>query len=285
MLPYSPWIPNLNLIEGFPIFQWNAAMRELDARCAASLKASPVERDKARLEGSRVLMFPFNMVYAAQSNIELFPVYAFQNYEANTHDLDLKSAARLSSASPPVRYVVFEWQSIDGRNPLADDPVFSSTLFSEYAPVEIAPESALLERRKKPLDIVYTPLAQTGYRSGEWVDVPARQTPVAVSLRLTKVWQGAVAAAFYKIPAVFMEVRTASGQLKKFRVPPDVLSSPIVLNQLPFNLQQALAFWQGTPIEDPIVKVRLTGPGLNDFQAARWEFFDMNGMTALQSLR
>jgi hypothetical protein len=82
-----------------------------------------------------------------------------------------------------------------------------------------------------------------------------------------------------------MEVRTASGQLKKFRVPPDVLSSPIVLNQLPFNLQQALAFWQGTPIEDPIVKVRLTGPGLNDFQAARWEFFDMNGMTALQSLR
>jgi hypothetical protein len=272
------WRPQLTLIEGYTIFDWNSAMAHLDSITAANVSQSPVEAYRSRLNGSRVMIFPWELAYAAQSNFELFPVYAMQNYAANTHYLDAESASRLSGANPPVRYVVFEWKSIDGRHPLVDMPCLWSALFSEYAPVEIGPRSALLERRTKSLPITYEPLSVSAYRPEQWVDIPQRESAVAVSIPLRPTFAGSVTLALYKVPAIYLEVETRAGGSRRFRVPPDVLSSPFVINSLPLNFEEAMTFWKGQPPPIQISRVRLAGDGLRDFSSSDWAFWTVKGM-------
>jgi hypothetical protein len=92
IFPQSPWVPNFDLIPGLSILDWGETMKTLDARTAAKLASAPVAPFLPKLDDTRVLMFPYNLAYAAQSKIDLFPTYALQNYDNYTGYLDEQSA-------------------------------------------------------------------------------------------------------------------------------------------------------------------------------------------------
>jgi hypothetical protein len=271
------WSPGLNLTQAARLLNFESEMKELDAVAQGILSRSPVDEYAEALGTSRVLFFPWELSYGAYRKFTTVPLFATQAYLAYTHYLDQESAAHLAAASPPVDDVFFQWESIDGRNPLADVPATWNTLFSLYQPASSNQGVLLLKRRTTPLALAFRPSSQAPFVPDAWVAVPERSTPVGLSISLKPTLFGQALQTMYKLDAVNLQVRTRSGVTSEFRVPPDVLSSPFPINSLPLSSDSLTALWTRNQVLDPIVSIRLSGPGLGHFNCDGYIFYEVSG--------
>jgi hypothetical protein len=76
----------------------------------------------------------------------------------------------------------------------------------------------------------------------------------------------------YAQSEVFIELETSSGTITRFRVPPQVLSTPAMINYVPRSLDDWAKFWGHEPLGERVTKVRLLGPGLS-WTASKGYFF------------
>jgi hypothetical protein len=271
------WSPDVNLTQAAKLLNGEAAFGALDAASQDILSKSPVDEYAQTLGHSRVLFFPWEISYGAYRQFTTVPLFATQAYLAYTHYLDQESAWHLAQASPPVDYVFFQWESIDGRNPLADVPATWDTLFSRYQPVSSNNGVLLLTRRPSPLSMTFRPSLQVAFAPNTWVSIPERSTPVGLSISLKPTLVGSALQMLYKLDAVTLQFRTRSGVTSEFRVPPDNLSSPFPINSLPLSFDGLTALWTSNEVLDPLISIRLSGSGLDRLKCDAYQFYDVVG--------
>jgi hypothetical protein len=271
------WSADANFEQAQRLLRGKEGMAEFVAISEKAFHHSVVEQYKQTLNQSRVLIFPWDLAYAAGQNFELVPLYATQAYSAYTRYLDTMGAAKIRQAAPPIDYVLMEWKSIDGRHPLLDEPATWTTLYANYVPRQSQVDSMLLARRPKPLTVTYTPSASKDFHPGIWVQVPRSPTPEAFSIELRPTVVGTLMTAIYKLPLIFVEMRSLSGITQTYRVVGDVLTTPQPINCLPQSFEALRQLWSDNRPNDPIVALRLTGDGLSYMQPSVWRFYHVKG--------
>lgn len=274
------WLPEMNLSQAVKLLHWRDTMTELDVVSAANFHGTVIERYLDDIQGARVLVFPWDLAYAAHQNFTLVPLYAMQAYSAYTRYLDRTEAERLLSKKGP-HFVVFEWQAIDGRHPLLDVPATWNGLFSKFVPYVPNTDSVLLAPRQHPLRISYVPLSRTTFQREDWVSIPSSHAPVGVSIDLKPTVAGSMVTALYKLPIILLQTRSRSGMVQTFRVPGDVLATPLPINCLPLSFNSLMDLWARNRASDPIVELRLYGNGLHYMQPTDWQFYDVQGTDIL----
>ena len=224
VLVASNWWPeqNLNDLEG--LVHWDQTAHNLDHAGDEFFSRLPGMSLRSAIEGKRVMVFPYSTPYVAKVKFEMFPIYALQAYAAFTEYLDRKGAQNLISAQPPVDEVIVEWAAIDERNPILDTPAMYTAFLSNYIPEKRVPEALLLKRRVNPLPIRFTVIDHQPFKPDEWIRIPFRDRLVAMCIHLKQTLLGSLFTNLYCQKPVYMELRTQSGTVLRFRVPPQVLS-------------------------------------------------------------
>jgi hypothetical protein len=271
------WTPANNLTQAARLLNWDDEMETLDAIAKSRLSRAPINDYSHTLGLSRVLFFPWEVAYGAQQSFTTVPLYSVQSYLAYTQYMDRESASHLTHSVPPIDYVFFKWESIDLRNPLTDVPATWNALFSSFEPVSSKANILLLKRRPSPVPMKFFPSSQSEYRPDAWVSIPERSTPTGLSISVKPTLAGTVLQTVYKLDAVYLQVQTRSGATTQFRVPGDNLSSPFPISSLPLSPQALSALWTRNEVLDPIISVRLIGPGLQHLRCDGYHFYDVTG--------
>ena len=269
------WLPKT---KGSPLdlVHWRQAVRSLNRQDDPRFDSTTAYIYKDVVKGKRVLCFPL-ITDPVHGEFEVVPLYTVMAYDAYTRYLDRRSANNISAAQPPLDNIIFEWVSNDGRHPLLDVPAVWSTLFADFAPQLQKGDSLLLAPRRTPLHLVYTPLSATGFTRDRWVSIPWSTTPVAMSIDLRLTIFGAILKSAYKQAPVYAEIRTLSGNTQRFRVPVDVLATPVLINVLPLSFKDATALWTTNAVRDPIIAFRLLGDGLAHVRSSQYHFYRVDG--------
>ena len=271
------WSPNVNLGQAGQLLQWKDTARQLDAIGAESFRTALISGYTANLVQSRVLIFPWDVAYGAETNFTNVPLFATQAYSTYTHYLDEQTALHIANASPPIDHVFFEWKAIDDRNPLLDVPATWNALFTEFTPQSYRPEASVLTRRPAPLPTSFQELSTTACPIDTWGSVPEFHTPLALSFNLKPTLAGRLLTTAYQLGPVFLVVQTRSGTTAAFRVPPGVVTSPFPLNYLPLDAPTLNALWSNNVVADPVVRFRLTGPGTDSLRCDNMTYFQLTG--------
>lgn len=78
-----------------------------------------------------VTIYPWEVSYIENNNINFIPMPIFQAYTAYTPYLDNLNANFFDNNNSP-KYIIFEWQDIDGRLPLTDTPKTFRNIYNNY---------------------------------------------------------------------------------------------------------------------------------------------------------
>ena len=271
------WSPDVNLAKSAELLNSKALNATLDAESANAFRTALIHPYLQTLSGSRVLMFPWDVAYGSLGKFTLVPLFATQAYAAYTQYLDQESASRIANASPPIDYVLFEWKAIFDRHPLLDTPDVWNALYSMYVPAITQPDATLLKRRATSLQTAFRGFSKGNCPAEEWIGVPERSTPVALSLDLRPTLVGSVMSTVYQIAPIMFEVKTRAGKTVGFRIPPSVVASPFPLNYLPLDPAALSQLWTSDQVSDPVVAFRIVGQGLSYIHCRGLEFYNLTG--------
>jgi hypothetical protein len=264
VLTASNWWPQQAYNDIRLLAQPEQLANALDHGADSLFAALPGMAFRDLLEGKRVMVFPNATPYVSKINFEMFPIYTLQDYAATTAYLDTTGAKRLAEANPPVNNVLLEWGDVvgDGRNQMLDSPAMTLALLSHFVAQQRAPEALLLSRRAIALPISFGVIGHEPFLPGQWVQIPPRNQLLAMTIHLRQRLAGKLVTNLYCQDAVYMDLETQSNNVLHFRVSPQLLSTPGIINYVPASLDQFEKLWRPQPLTDRIVRVRLTGPGL-----------------------
>ncbi len=187
-------------------------------------------------------------------NLKLSPVV--QRYSAYTPYLDRLNARWLRDQGP--RFLIADWDSIDGRSPMAETPAMWTEAFRWYETRLAGSRHVLLERRAAPrfseLQLVRkfdVPVASIFSLAGNFQSISCGYRPA-----------GTVRRFLLRIPVVRMAVNGRDVG----RVPMEVLSSPMMWSPLPGNLAELASFFEASNVPGSAGgTMSFGGPGLDDY--------------------
>ena len=207
-----------------------------------------------------VAIFPHELTYAAANGLNFRPFPVLQAYSAYTPYLDEADAAFLNSDGTAPPLVLFDWKSIDGRNPLLDVPATTLALYRHYDLAAAGGGHLLLRRRSEPRFGGTPRLLETRHwQKQRPFPVPADDRLLIARIYLQKSFEGQARNFLFRLPAV---------TLMDFRVSPDVMREGILLNALPRSLEEAGELFAGEALPAWNTQVALAGPGARFFRDA-----------------
>ena len=265
-LPRWTLSPHLDQIDR--LFHWKESVALVAAQTDANLRADALPGALlARIRGAPVVVFPWELSYAPANHLNWVPLYTLQSYAAYTNVLDLRTAERLRKAPRDTR-ILLEWKSIAERHPLLDVPATWEAIYSGFEGELAASDRLLLKKRERPTAFNFNPLKRTSSDVHQWQDVPSREHAVRVGITLSPTLLGIGERLLYKINPVYMELETDRGLLGRFRVVPDVLRYPFVINCLPFSRADLESLVFDNVCREKIRRFRLSGNGLDAFSSS-----------------
>ncbi len=250
---------------------------ELDQAADGAFSGSSINSFLPTINGSRTMVFPIDLSFGSRGNFQLVPLFGTQGYMSYTSYLDGMSGQKIANAAPPIDYVVFEWQAIDGRNPIVDVPQIWNALYNGFAPSTPQLDTFLLRPRTSRLAIGYSDAGRQNLPADTWIPVPESSTPIALSLDLPPTAAGKLVTTAYRLDPISLTVQSRSGQTVDIRLAPDTVSSPFPLNYLPLTSVDLGALWRNNVVRDPIVRFRLSGPGLRWRRRDGFHFYNVTG--------
>lgn len=215
---------------------------------------------------------PLTTVYDSEPAL-VRPLPVPQLYQAGTPWLDEAAAAGLRRSGETS--AVADLLSIDGRHPLLDAPRTWLAALSAYRTRRIEGTRVWLDRAPRQIEL--RPLGRATGRGAEPVAAPLHDGLLAVRIHTRRSLAGHLRRALYRVPEIRLAIE-AGGVLERHRVPPQVLSGPLLAGALPVNAAELAALFAGRPSVRPVAWVRLEGPGraylADDYDV---EFFDVGG--------
>lgn len=224
--------------------------RERDAALSTLREELPLPT----LEGSADLYaFRQNLLLAHQ--IAYAPRPVFQSYGAYTPALAEANRRFLASDSGP-RHVLFDAATIDSRYPLMDDGLSLPLLLGAFEVREEVGAFARLERSATPrAAVALTPRAEFEIEFDEEVNIETGDDAVWADVVVNKTLPGLLSRVAFKLPPLYVEVRTADQAVRLFRIISDVAREGMLLSPLVESGHQFAGFAQGEP---PAASQRVT---------------------------
>jgi hypothetical protein len=263
------WNPTAHLQSILHVIRWRETIAFLSANASSRLASDHLsDAVTGRIGRSPVAVFPWEISYGAANPLNVLPLYTLQSYSAYTSVLDQETADHLLTKSPPDTRLLLEWKSVDGRHPFLDVPATWAAIFTGFAVETWGNELFLLKKKTTPQRFHQQAIRKALVDPRAWQNVPDRDDAVSTSVRFYPNIQGIVRKILYKIDPIYMEIEPVHGMRKRFRVVPDVLQYPIVLNCLPLDsaaLQPLLLRHECT---QKVRRFRFVGDGLKSFSAA-----------------
>ncbi len=273
MAPFSPifaadrWSATSRIDRVQNLFQWTQSMAALAAQSEANLRSERLpDALLARIQHSPVTIFPSELTYGQANDLNLLPLYTLQAYSAYTHRLDRLTADHVRN-SPADTRLLMEWNAIDGRHPLLDVPATWMAIYSGFQADLAESHFLLLKKRQSPKVIQFKPIEQEKADLRQWLAVPKRAHAVSVSVSFSPTLWGITRRMFYKTNPLSVEFETDSGILGPFRVIPDVLREPVIINCLPFDVAGIRSLLFEGSCQQRITRFRFLGDGLESFSS------------------
>jgi hypothetical protein len=206
-----------------------------------------------KVQGKTIDIIPweFSLIPGNQLNWKPRPI--IQSYGAYTENLDELNYQSLSKS--PRDYLIYHFQSIDGRHPFFDEPKAFSYVVCNYqldsvnSPFQVPAIKTnfyLLEKRNisrcSP-----TPLGETANITWDQVyELPTRNSGITrVQVKFEYSWLGKIIKKIFRIPPVIINVNYLDGTQANFRFVQDNSANGVILSHLPRNDQELMAFFQG----------------------------------------
>ncbi|ODV39233.1 hypothetical protein [Microcystis aeruginosa] len=206
-----------------------------------------------KVQGKTIDIIPweFSLIPGNQLNWKPRPI--IQSYSAYTENLDELNYQSLSKS--PRDYLIYHFQSIDGRHPFFDEPKAFSYVVCNYqldsvnSPFQVPAIKTnfyLLEKQKVSRCIP-TPLGETTNVTWDQVyELPTRNSGITrVQVKFEYSWLGKIIKKIFRIPPVIINVNYLDGTQANFRFVQDNSANGVILSHLPRNDQELMAFFQG----------------------------------------
>ena len=264
-LAHVSGVSSVRLLMG--ALRYDDLTRRLDASIDGFPKSAALEPEVVQIIGDApVTSLSENIpkLAAARVRIELSPV--IQRYSAYTPYLDGLNAAWIRDRGP--RFLVYDGQAIDGREPWAETPAMWLEVYRWYDTRFVGRRDLLLERRAAPR---FTRLerfsrAQTGF--DQVLRLPTTEGAVFWTMACAPSIEGKIRKWLYRVPPVYMTTQAKDQASRTARVIPDLLVSPVMGNYLPDGLSQfAAVFRDGNQPEQVVTRLRLHGSGSRSYSA------------------
>jgi hypothetical protein len=277
-LSAKAWDPEPHLAAAKNILYWHNSWTGLATQTQAILVGDRLPAGVlANLRRGPVIVFPWELSYGPANGVDLIPLYTVQAYTAYTHELDKETASHLIRA-PGSAQLLLEWNSIDDRHLLLDTPATWRAIYSSFEAELAEAGYILLRKRDRPLDVRLQPLSHSTINLRLWNDLPDHDYLISASIKLSPTLLGICRHLLYKTNPVYMELQSETGQVQRFRVVPDVLQEPIILNCLPLNHSALESLLFSGMCEQKIKRFRFSGDGLRSFaNTAAVEFYSTPG--------
>lgn len=261
------WDPVPHLKQIGNVFHWKRSIASVVARTQVNLLVDTLPDSLlARIHGAPVVIFPWELAYGPANHLNLVPLYTLQSYTAYTNWLDRETAQHLAKTASDTRLLV-EWKSIDGRHPLLDVPATWEAIYNGFEGELALPGLLLLKKRDHPAVFNFKGVKRTISDVHQWQNVPDREHAVSVSVSFSPTLLGTARGFLYKINPVYMDLETDRGGLMRFRVVPDVLRYPFVINCLPLDQSDLESFLFGQVSQQKVKRFRFSGDGLDSFSS------------------
>ncbi|QGZ89083.1 hypothetical protein [Microcystis aeruginosa] len=206
-----------------------------------------------KVQGKTIDIIPweFSLIPGNQLNWKPRPI--IQSYSAYTEKLDELNYQSLSQS--PRDYLIYHFQSIDGRHPFFDEPKAFSYVVCNYqldsvnSPFQVPAIKTnfyLLEKQKVSR-CSPTPLGETTNITWDQVyELPTRNSGITrVQVKFEYSWLGKIVKQLFRIPPVIINVNYLDGTQANFRFVQDNSANGVILSHLPRNDQELMAFFQG----------------------------------------
>jgi hypothetical protein len=238
----------------------------LQQGAAAALEASDkLPPDWLERIGQRsVLVIPSEIALCAANNLRCQPYPTMQMYITYTQELDRWTANEIRRHPP--EYIIAEVLAIDGRNMVWDCPETWLALTAGWEVVGLggSPSRLLLKQRNEPVGISEVLLAQDQARVDAWIEAPATEGLLRLSLDTHERLVGRVRRLLFRSEPISLQLRYGSGRLASFRLVLDTARSGILINPMVTNLRRLAELFDWRTAGSPVRAVRLVGP------ATRW---------------
>jgi hypothetical protein len=170
----------------------------------------------AIFHGHTVDVLPWDVSLAYVYGLQWDPAPIFQSYSAYTPYLDEVNARHYTSLGSP-DFVLYKFETIDGRYPLFDEPLALMTLACNYKLVGNDSQFFILQRNGNACSSSELMSVQE-VSFGQPVQVPISQAPVTARVFLENSWLGVVSGLAYKIPDATINLQYGNGQSENHRL-------------------------------------------------------------------
>ena len=244
---------------------WQRSMEAAAAQTQANLQEDRLpQRVQDNIQQDPVVIFPTELSYAPANNLRLFPLYTLQTYAAYTHYLDVRTATTLAN-SPAQTKLLMEWKGLDNRHPLLDVPATWDVISNNFAFEASDFGFLLLKKRELPRAVHYKLLRSAVADIRQWQDVPEHDDVVSAAVVLHSTFWGTLRNLLYRTEPVYLELEPDLGGVQRYRVVPDVLKQPFVINCLPLSFAGLESFLSADTCTQRIKRFRFFGEGLSSF--------------------
>jgi hypothetical protein len=226
---------SLEMVRG--ALRFDRLEQRLDSLTAAFPKDFRIEPELLKLIGDSPvasLSMSYTNLAVARANLTLYPV--IQRYAALTPYLDQLNAAWIRDKGP--RFLVFDGDSIDGRDPWAETPAMWLEVYRWYDTRLLGPRNLLLERRTEARFTSLETIARYRLTFPGELRLPSSQEEVFWTLHCGYSTWGKLRSLLLRSPGEFISVREDGGAIRQARVISGQLVSPVMGNYLPGNLAQ-----------------------------------------------
>lgn len=215
-----------------------------------------------------VTIYPYEVSYYENNNINFIPMPIFQAYSAYTPYLDNLNANFFDNDNSP-KYIIFEWRNIDGRLPLTDTPKTFRNIYNNYYIYNLYNSRystyALLKKRDNRLkNSIISNFTKNINIKNETIYLNDFDTEDIVILKadIKLNFIGKISKLIYQIPAVIINVETENGNKYDFRILLEQLNNRMIINRIPTDLIEFKYFFDDSIKADKVKSINFSGRGL-----------------------
>ena len=265
-LNLETWGPRSHLLRIRNVLDWRQSLAFLRVHAQSQVISDRLPDEiMTRISHAPVVIFPSELSFAAANDLDFLPLYCLQAYSGYTHELDQKTAEHLLADSPQDTRLLLQWDSVDERHPLLDMPATWEAIRTCFHLETQEGKLLLLRKQSRPQAYAARMLRSTFADVHQWQDVPDRDHALNASIRFRPNIQGRVRRVLYKVDPIYMEVEPLHGFRKHFRVIPEVLQHPFMLNCLPLEPAALAPLLSRDECTQKVRRFRFYGDGLNSF--------------------
>lgn len=210
-----------------------------------------------KIKGESVDVMPSEISIVAANGLNWKPRPIFQSYKSYTSELDALNASKVSSDPP--QWILMNWDSIDGRHQVLDEPATFLEVFCNYGLTDITRTD-----RIHPI-LLLTHYPENMCRLGSWSGTRAinwgelvsvdTATPMIASIDIRYSFLGKLLKAAFRVPPVWLDIENVkSRKTNTYRIIPEVSGNGLLLTPLPEGPGQLVQLFEGTL---PAVPVRI----------------------------